>query len=194
MGCGISKFDQEEKSLTCELITPLRQTNVHPFDQDVGSPANYHGHNSCSWPARVDNIGVVKEPAAKEIIKMKLLEHADDQKENTMEKEVEILEKEESLHKEEVEEEKLLYDGREDSLIGPGSPSFREYCIASASGDSNINGIGDGVKREKMSSMEGSLNPDKGSRTQFAKKERKIRGFRSTILAKGRSLRRSSKN
>lgn len=151
MGCGISKLGPEGSSGRDFCPLP-RQCNVHPIDQEFYSQF-VPGRKSVASPAR--DSGIVKERAVKQITTRPVRsEDALDQKERGLEKKAprnevsaKAVQEEESPRKEVVEvegqnegEEKEPCYERGDSVIGPASPSFREYCMDFDSWGSSKNG------------------------------------------------------
>ncbi|XP_041007517.1 uncharacterized protein LOC121252097 [Juglans microcarpa x Juglans regia] len=200
MGCGISTFDTEDglAGPTCEF-NPLHKNNVHPIDHQVDFD-NSHGRKSISSPA--------KDKVTKQIRTRQVMcsedptEEKEPRKEKVMSAGKVGQEDQEGLRKEEVEEdgrrinkeeEREICHKREDSLIGPGSPSFKEYCMDSSTscGCSNDGRNGDAAKSDKKPQKE--LGPLESNElvygTQIGKKgQRKGRGFRSVLLHKGRRM------
>ncbi|KAF5456977.1 hypothetical protein F2P56_021119 [Juglans regia] len=196
MGCGISMFDPEDglagHGPTCEF----HKNNVHPIDHQVDFD-NSHGRKSISWPAKVKGTKQIKTR------QVMCSEDPTEEKEPRKEKVMSARKVVQELRKEEVEEdgrrinkeeEKEICHKREDSLIGPGSPSFKEYCMDSSTsrGCSNDGRNGDAAKSDNKPQKE--LGPLESNAlvygTQIGNKSQRkgIRGFRSVLLHKGRCI------
>ncbi|KAJ7971748.1 hypothetical protein O6P43_009728 [Quillaja saponaria] len=224
MGCGISSYEREDGTLdhhpklvgVKKIVAPASDNNL-ATKQLLENDAN-DDHDIDSQPIQnrksvssvAKNILFVLKQSSMQDVKTK---YVDSKKNNVKEygvtkkleaekennhvgkheegKKVGKFEKDEQNQ---VEwEEEHHYDGR-NSLIYPGSPSFREYCTdygsvdpiygdtESESGDSTKN---DGISESAMikSEKQDALNPRKDS---MGKKERKGRGFRKA-LQKGMS-------
>ncbi|KAG6715613.1 hypothetical protein I3842_04G003000 [Carya illinoinensis] len=209
MGCGISMFDPEDGRVgpTCEF-NPLRQNNVHPIDHQVDVDNSDHGRKSISSPAKNKGTAHVKDQTTVKKIKTRQLMCSEDPtEEKEPRKEMKVMsagkvmqEDQGGFRKEEVEEdgrrinkeeEKEICHKREDSLIGPGSPSFKEYCRDSSTScgcsDDGLNGD-IAAKSDKKPQKEGPLESNElVYGTQIGKKDqRKGRGLRSVLLHKGR--------
>ncbi|XP_038724455.1 uncharacterized protein LOC120015989 [Tripterygium wilfordii] len=172
MGCGVSKFEVEEED--------PKSVHVRRSDRHARIPKT---------KVEEDDVVIEHEEHARV---MKRVVGADERPEVVVEKD--NINREELIEPKKVVvvvppptvqvvyggDEKEETPGREDSIsCNPGSPSFRDYCIAHDSGDDEDDEEF-GAKEEKISTKEGLLKGGKVSGTR-ATRRRRVRGLRSVL-------------
>ncbi|OIW20843.1 hypothetical protein TanjilG_24331 [Lupinus angustifolius] len=215
MGCGNSTLEPEEAS-------PSRRLNRHNRQRTIVPPINNKDSDDDDGamvvmnPLRDDKeeAKTAKGVGLNEKLKEKCVMNKKEEEENVVlnsgggkEEHVGDHDIHEGKNVKNNEEEQEEDSDRDDSYIGPGSPSFRDYCIDydstnrssmadsndyCDSGDSTMNCSGhDSMNRKTMPKNEPSVNANKESE----KKERRGRGFRNVINGgKGRGGRRNLLN
>ncbi|CAL0322746.1 unnamed protein product [Lupinus luteus] len=218
MGCGNSTLEPEEASPSRGLNRHNRQRTIVPPIKNkfpIINDKDFDDHDDDAMVVMKrlrddkEEAKTAKEAGLNEKLKEKSVMHKNEEEENKVldnGKEEHVGDHEEkNVKKNEKEHEED--NGRDDSYIGPGSPSFRDYCIDydstnrssvadsndyCDSGDSTVNCSGhDSMNRNTMPKNEQSVNANKESE----KKERRGRGLRNVINGgKGRGGRRNLLN
>ncbi|KAL2320354.1 hypothetical protein Fmac_029323 [Flemingia macrophylla] len=137
MGCGISTLDVEDASMNQHskahrhaIVPPIIDKKKDSENGDDGSIGLLHGNNNNKDVIIImrplDDEGVKDKGSNGERLKEKSVMERN--KEEAMMFDIEGKEKHSGnkYYAKNVEEN---HEDRDDSFIGPGSPSFREYCI-----------------------------------------------------------------
>ncbi|XP_057440535.1 uncharacterized protein LOC130732522 isoform X2 [Lotus japonicus] len=207
MGCGISTMEVEEPSHTRRSIRPRQRVNIPPINKPIMKKDYDNGDDGD------DGDTVIMKPLIDVECKQKMKDERTNYNGDKLREEkifVEVKEKEEhgvddkhvknecgnggKLHVMNVRNEEENEE-RDDSFIGPGSPSFREYCNDNDSVDRSSLGDSNDCNSEELSTKNGS-DDDSTNRTESEKsvnsnkepekKERRGRGFRN-VMNRGRA-------
>lgn len=141
-----NQLEDQATGPTCEF-NPLRQNNVHPIDHQVDHVDSDRGRKSISSPSN-DHKGthhdVVKDQIHAVIKQIKTRQVMSSENPTEFEKDIPTKEKvsagkvaqedrKDRRRNNKEEEKESSHKSWEDSLIGPASPSFKEYCMDSSS-------------------------------------------------------------
>ncbi|KAE9599577.1 hypothetical protein Lal_00032307 [Lupinus albus] len=212
MGCGNSTLETEEAS-------PSRRLNRHNRHRTIVPPITNNDDDGAMVVMKPlsedkEEVKTAKEVGLNEKLKDKCVMEKKEGEENVVlnsgggnEVHVGDHHNHEEKNIKNNEEKHEEDNDRDDCYIGPGSPSFRDYCIdydstdqsSTAdsndycdSGDSTMNCSGhDSINRKTIPKNEQIVNANKESE----KKERRRRGFRNVINGgKGRGGKRNLLN